>query len=72
MKFKNILLLCLISFLFTTCTVIRKATTYDFPKPVDTTDKPIEYQEKKLYGDAEMGVYADIALMGQDSMLLNK
>lgn len=44
---------------FTACQVVRKATTYDFPKPVDTTDKPIEMQEKKLYGDAEMGVYAD-------------
>jgi len=36
-----------------------KAKTYDFPKPVDTTDKLIELQTKKEYSYPSQGVYAD-------------
>jgi len=35
------------------------ATTYDYPKPVDTTDKAITLQEKKVYELKEKSVYAD-------------
>lgn len=59
MKLQHIYLLLLIPLLFIGCKTVQKATTYDFPDPVDTTTKPIEYQTKKLYGDATMGVYAD-------------
>ncbi|MCE7996609.1 MAG: hypothetical protein HEP71_31885 [Roseivirga sp.] len=37
-------------------TEIPQATTYDFPTPVDTGNKPIEVQEKQLY-DLGGGVY---------------
>ncbi len=39
------------------CVSIKNATTYDFPKPVDTTDKEITYQEKKTYELTDIGVY---------------
>jgi zinc carboxypeptidase len=35
-----------------------RATNYDFPKPVDTKTREIQYQEKKIYADDEGGVYA--------------
>ncbi len=35
-----------------------QAKPYDFPKPVDTTSKEIQYQEKKTYQPAGQGVYA--------------
>ena len=35
-----------------------KATTYDFSKPVDTSTKEIQYQEKKIFSDEEGGVFA--------------
>ncbi|MGB0930937.1 MAG: M14 family metallopeptidase, partial [Chitinophagales bacterium] len=54
-----IYLLFLLPLLFIGCKTIQKATTYDFPDPIDTTTKPIDFQEKKQYGSAAMGVYAD-------------
>lgn len=36
-----------------------QAKTYDFPKPVDTTSRPIEMQEKKVYKITQTGVSAD-------------
>ncbi|UXX79870.1 M14 family metallopeptidase [Reichenbachiella carrageenanivorans] len=40
------------------CSVSQKgASTYDFPKPVDTHSKTIAYQEKKVYATAA-GLYA--------------
>ena len=35
-----------------------KATDYDFPKPVDTSSREIQYQEKKIFSDKEGGVFA--------------
>jgi len=35
-----------------------KATTYDFPKHVDTKSREIQYQEKKIFSDEEGGVFA--------------
>ncbi|MCB0844315.1 MAG: hypothetical protein KDE26_13765, partial [Bacteroidetes bacterium] len=35
------------------------AKPYAFPKPVDTTTKPIEMQEKKIYAISEEGIFAD-------------
>ncbi len=35
--------------LFISCQTTYQAQPYDFPKPVDTTDKPVEFQEKKVY-----------------------
>ncbi len=40
------------------CQTAYQAKPHDFPKPVDTTDKPIEFQEKKTY-TTENGVSAD-------------
>jgi hypothetical protein len=34
-----------------------KATTYEFPDPVDTRTREIAYQEKKIFGNEETGVY---------------
>ena len=39
------------------CVSTKNATTYDFPKPVDTTDKAIINQEKKTYGFEDIGVF---------------
>ncbi len=39
------------------CVAVKSAATYDFPKPIDTTDKEIIYQEKKTYTFADIGVY---------------
>lgn len=39
------------------CNTTRKAAFYSFPKPVDTRDKEILYQEKKTYSFADIGVY---------------
>ena len=56
---KNIIYLFSISIiLFSSCKSYQ-AKTYDFPKPVDTTDKPIEVQTKKQYSFPQQGVYAD-------------
>lgn len=41
---------------FSACQVYT-AKSFDFPDPVDTTDKPITFQEKKVYNFD--GVYAD-------------
>ena len=35
-----------------------EAKTYDFPKPVDTTTRPITLQTKKVY-ELPDGIYAD-------------
>jgi hypothetical protein len=51
--FTIIFLFCLNSCLFS------QAKTYNFPKAVDTTTKPIEYQQKKIYHFSQQGVYAD-------------
>lgn len=40
------------------CQTAYIAKPYDFPKPVDTTDKPVEFQEKKTY-TTQSGVSAD-------------
>jgi len=51
---------CYFAFLLLTissCQTAYQAKPYDFPKPVDTTDKPIELQVKKVY--AINGVAAD-------------
>ena len=36
----------------------KKATTYDFPQPVDTKSKEITYQEKQIYYDSIGDVFA--------------
>ena len=36
-----------------------EAQSYDFPKPVDTTDKAIQLQDKKVYEITSKGIYAD-------------
>ncbi len=48
---KNLLLL---SFLFFMGCQAPKLITYDFPKPVDTADHPIQMQEKKTYHIGEI------------------
>ena len=40
------------------CQTAYQAKPHDFPKPVDTTDKPVEFQEKKIY-TTQSGVSAD-------------
>ena len=35
-----------------------QAKPYNFPNPVDTTDKPVELQEKKTYSIPQEGVFA--------------
>jgi hypothetical protein len=39
--------------------IAHEATTYDFPKPVDTEDHEVTPQEVKVYGDSIDGVFAD-------------
>ena len=39
------------------CISTKNAKTYDFPKPVDTTDKEVIYQEKKTYAFEDIGVF---------------
>lgn len=36
----------------------KKATAYNFPDSVDTSTREIQYQEKKVFGDDEGGVFA--------------
>lgn len=36
----------------------KKATTYNFPNPVDTKSKEIKYQEKQVFSDEKGGVFA--------------
>ena len=56
---KNLLsFLCIILFVSNACQTYQ-AKPYDFPKPVDTSTKPIEFQEKKIYSFPEQGVSAD-------------
>ncbi|MEM1119108.1 MAG: M14 family metallopeptidase [Bacteroidota bacterium] len=55
---KNAHLLYAIFILFTIGCRSYNARPYDFPKPVDTTDKPIDLQIKKMYS-TNAGVYAD-------------
>jgi hypothetical protein len=56
---KNQYFFIIILLLFLNSCRSYQAKTYDFPKPVDTTTKPIEYQPKKVYNFSEQGVYAD-------------
>ncbi len=37
----------------------NKAKPYDFPRGVDTTNKTIEYQSKKIYSIPQLGLHAD-------------
>ncbi len=39
------------------CVSTKSASTYHFPKPVDTTDKTIVQQEKKTYAFKNIGVF---------------
>ncbi len=39
------------------CSTSKKLTYYEFPKPIDTKEKAINYQTKKTYSFSEMGVY---------------
>ena len=43
---------------------MKRAQTYDFPEPVDTSSRPIVLQEKKIYSFSELGVYADNRFAG--------
>ena len=43
-----------ISTLFISVYLFAQATTYDFPKPVDTDDKEIELQEKKTFNQGDL------------------
>ncbi len=56
---KNQSLLFLFTLLLIYSCRTYQAKPYDFPKPVDTTTKPIEMQEKKIYAVSEDVVYAD-------------
>ena len=56
---KQIIFFFSISILIFSSCKSYQAKTYDFPKPVDTTDKPIERQTKKQYSFPQQGVYAD-------------
>ena len=58
-KMKNLIITLFIFSLFFLGCKSYVAQPYDFPNPVDTTTKPIEYQEKKVYEIAEEGVFAD-------------
>jgi len=49
-----VVLICLI---YASCTATKQAAFYSFPKPVDTNDKEILYQEKKTYALTDIGVY---------------
>jgi len=51
------LFFCL-TLLFSNCKTYE-AKPYNFPRPVDTTTKPIQLQEKKTYKISSQGVYAD-------------
>ncbi|MEN8250168.1 MAG: M14 family metallopeptidase [Bacteroidota bacterium] len=37
---------------------VKQATTYDFPKPVDTQSREIQYQKKQIFSDTIGDVYA--------------
>ena len=50
---------CLLILLICGCRSSYQAKPHDFPKPVDTTDRPIELQTKKVYQIAEKAVFAD-------------
>lgn len=57
-KFKPIYgFLALLLLFFYSCSTPNTATSFDFPKPVDTSNRPIQVQEKKVYQIG--GVYAD-------------
>lgn len=53
----NLITMLILSVLSLACQKKDKASDYDFPNPVDTTDKPITEQEKKEY--LFDGVYFD-------------
>lgn len=55
MKFSYFLLIVVLF----SCQTTYQAKPHDFPKPVDTTDKPIELQVKKVYTIAEKAVFVD-------------
>lgn len=48
----------LLPFLLAQCATY-KAKKYDFPNPVDTESRPVEYQEKRLFSLPQLGLYAD-------------
>ena len=50
-------LYCCLLLLLLACN--RQARPYDFPQPVDTTDRPIELQEKKTYAFADSTLLFD-------------
>jgi len=56
---KNQLLLFAVFLLLIYSCLTYQAKPYDFPKPVDTTSKPIELQEKKVFASLVEGVFAD-------------
>lgn len=54
---------CIILLLATSCRAHKlyeqyKASTYDFPEPVDTQDHEIEIQKPEIFGDNDDGVFA--------------
>ena len=53
----QIFLFGLIIIVIASCKVYQ-AQPYDFPRPVDTTTKPIEYQKKKVYDLSKHDIYA--------------
>ena len=55
---KKITLLFSLSIILLFSCRVYQAQPYDFPRAVDTTSKPIEYQEKKTYEIASTGVFA--------------
>lgn len=55
---KTAILYLLLLFIITSCQSYYKLNTFDLPRPVDTSNKPIDLQEKKVYS-TEAGVYAD-------------
>lgn len=55
----RIITIVFIGMMILSCSTPTKLIQYPFPKPVDTSSRPIEYQEKKEYYLPEVGVYAD-------------
>ena len=53
---RSLTILLLGLFVLPTLAQKYKATTYDFPDPVDTKTREITYQEKKIFTDEETGV----------------
>ena len=58
MKFSTTILLFLSLLILASCKINYQAKPHDFPKPVDTTDRPVEFQDKKVYTTLQ-GVSAD-------------